>query len=68
MEDFKAAEMTRLNNLDFRQKILTVIASVKYTILLCNILMGWILFDCSETKHCVQNPDIRIAFYRKICQ
>lgn len=54
MEDFKAAGMTRLNNLDFRQKILTVIASVKYTILLCNILMGWILFDCSETKHCVQ--------------
>lgn len=47
MEDFKAAGMTRLNNLDFRQKILTVI-------LLCNILMGWILFDCSETKHCVQ--------------
>lgn len=28
MEDFKAAEITRLNNLDFRQKILTVIASV----------------------------------------
>lgn len=27
MEDFKAAGMTRLNNLDFRQKILTVIAS-----------------------------------------